>query len=189
MEDLKELYQTGNVEEYIEAFERLRSKLLLENRLFTEVDFMDAFVGGLKPEIKSFVKVFHPYTLDAAYDYVSQMEIAVDTQFRRFQTIPKPIPVSVPHKVTTTPSPNRNNALIEQRRALGQCFKCGDKYFSGHQCKIKVQMLLGQELPEDDVAIALNKVDTVIDTPAEEAVVSMYANHLNLHINTMRFKG
>ncbi len=27
-----------------------------------------------------------------------------------------------------------NISLIEQRRAAGQCFKCGDKYHPGHVC-------------------------------------------------------
>ncbi len=32
---------------------------------------------------------------------------------------------------------NSNRALIEQRRAAGQCFKCGDKYHPGHVCAVK----------------------------------------------------
>ena len=33
---------------------------------------------------------------------------------------------------------------------MGLCFKCGEKYYPGHQCKVKVNMLLGQtELEEE----------------------------------------
>jgi Retrotransposon gag protein len=45
MEELMELYQTGSMTEYIEKFERLRARILLENRLFSEADFIDAFIG------------------------------------------------------------------------------------------------------------------------------------------------
>jgi hypothetical protein len=50
--------------------------------------------------------------------------------------------------------PVNNRALMEQRRALGQCFKCGDKYFPDHQCKVKIQMLLGQD--GDGVLLKIN---------------------------------
>lgn len=40
---------------------------------------------------------------------------------------------------------NPRNNLIEQRRALGLCFKCGEKYYPGHQCKGKVNMLQSKE--------------------------------------------
>jgi Retrotransposon gag protein len=149
MEEPKELHQTGSIDDYIELFERLRFKLLLKNRLFTEIDFMDAFVGGLKPEIKAFVKAFQPQTLDATFTYACHMECAIDTQLRRLKAMSKPVLPNIPSK-TAPIQTNTRNALMEQRRALGQCFKCGDKYFLGHQCKIKVHMLLGQEVNEGD---------------------------------------
>jgi hypothetical protein len=43
--------QTGTVEEYMEQFERVRSKLVLEKRQFSEIVFIDAFISGLKSEI------------------------------------------------------------------------------------------------------------------------------------------
>jgi hypothetical protein len=35
--------------------------------------------------------------------------------------------------------------LIEHRRALGLCFKCGEKYYPGHHCNVKVHMMIEQE--------------------------------------------
>lgn len=43
---------------------------------------------------------------------------------------------------------NTRNALIEQRRALGLCFQCGDKFSVK---KIKVHMLVGSEEGEFEV--------------------------------------
>jgi Retrotransposon gag protein len=74
MEELMTLHHTTTVSDFIELFERLKAKLLLENRQFKETDFIDAFTGGLKSEIKSFVKVFRPQTLEDAYDHALNLE-------------------------------------------------------------------------------------------------------------------
>jgi hypothetical protein len=54
MEELLDLHHNGSTEEYIEHFERLKSKLLLENYLFFETDFLDAFIIGLRPKLRVF---------------------------------------------------------------------------------------------------------------------------------------
>jgi Retroviral aspartyl protease len=78
---------------------------------------------------------------------------------------------------------------MDQRRALGLCFKCGDKYYPGHQCKIKLQMLLGeQEAVEEEEYTELIQ-DEPNSPPLEEAFVSMHATHQNQQPNTMKFKG
>jgi Retrotransposon gag protein len=118
MEELLDLRHSGSVEEYIEMFERLRSKLLIENKLFSEHDFIDTFVGGLKPDIRAFVKAFHPTLLEAAYDYALNMEGAVDSQFRRIKNFTRTPTVPTPIKPPPMVQPVRN-ALIDQRRALG----------------------------------------------------------------------
>ena len=74
---------------------------------------------------------------------------------------------------------------MEQCRALGLCFKCGEKYYPGHQCKVKVNMLLGQtELEEEGegerrgikgvihstAAASLAAVEHVIGVPDERHV-------------------
>jgi Retrotransposon gag protein len=69
MKELIELHQSGNVGDYIERFDRLRARLLLENTLFSESDFVDAFIGVLKLELKVFVKVFKPQNLEDIYDH------------------------------------------------------------------------------------------------------------------------
>ena len=39
----------------------------------------------------------------------------------------------------------QNGKLIEQRRQAGLCFKCGDWYFLGHQCKRQLLLLEGED--------------------------------------------
>jgi Retroviral aspartyl protease len=153
----------------------------------------------VKRELKPFVKMFKPVTVEEALEYALYVEEANECQFKKFKSVPRvPFTVnSVPLKQNTEkfpailgkqPTPMINKNLIEQRRALGQCFKCGDKYFPEHQCKIKVQMLIGNEeempMPEKEGWITLEE-----DTKAEEAIVSMHATTSNPKPSTMKFKG
>jgi Retroviral aspartyl protease len=75
--------------------------------------------------------------------------------------------------------------------ALGQCFKCGERYFPGHQCKIKLQMLMGQTADETEMLVSVedSSGDTTEPDAHEEAIVSMHATSSNPIHNTMRFKG
>jgi hypothetical protein len=90
-------------------------------------------------------------------------------------------------------NPQPNKALIEHRRVLEQCFKCGERYFSRHQYKVKVQMLIGQE---EELLLNIVNFEKVVevylenssDEIPEEAIVSMHATTNNPKVNTMRFK-
>jgi hypothetical protein len=154
MEILKELHQSGPVDEYIEQIERLRTILLLENHLFTDTDFTDVFIGGLKSDIKAFVKIFRPQNLDVTYEYVFHMKNALDTQYKNLRQplkqFSQPPPPKLPSSVSTS-----KNTCMDQRKLLGLCFKCGKKYFLGHHCKVKVQMLLSEEPIDPQMRILL----------------------------------
>jgi hypothetical protein len=77
------------------------------------------------------------------------------------------------------------NSLIDQRRALGLCFKCAEKYYPGHQCKVKVHMMVAQEEEEDEEEQQeLDGEDSI-----DNVVVSMCVISSNSQLSTMRFKG
>jgi hypothetical protein len=121
MEELLELHQRGTTEDYIEHFERLRSKLLMENRLFSELDFLDAFVGGLKPDIRAFVKTFKPHTLEDAFDYALNMDDALDSQLKRLKfSSTKPTAVITNKPFIPQPS----------KKVIGTVFQVWGKIFS-----------------------------------------------------------
>jgi hypothetical protein len=92
MEDLIEHHQSSSVDEYIETFERLKSKLLLENHLFTVADFLDVFIRGLESELKAFVKALKPLTLDDVYDYALHMESVLESCIGNSSFPPNPVP-------------------------------------------------------------------------------------------------
>jgi hypothetical protein len=129
------------------------------------------------------------------------LEQATYSQLKRLRYSTKPVlaPQQLkPPEKTSLPPPKSvplhrsKPSLIEQRRVLGQYFKCGEKYFPGHQCKIKIQMLVGQhaEHEEESVPAESDKNSPEEEEQVtEEAIVSMHATSNNPCSNTMRFKG
>jgi hypothetical protein len=61
--------------------------------MFSEGDFIDVFVGGLKGGVKAFVKAFKPLALDAAFELAQLMEGAMESQYRKLKSFSKgPVP-------------------------------------------------------------------------------------------------
>jgi Reverse transcriptase (RNA-dependent DNA polymerase)/Retroviral aspartyl protease/Retrotransposon gag protein len=200
LDELKTLQQHGSIEEYWHQFVKWRSRILLEGRRFTERDFIDSFISGLKGEVKPFVLAFKPVSVDAALEYAQYMESATETQLKRMKSTVRsfPTPQAVNrvsekghfsgHKGTPT-TVNQRGTLMDQRRALGLCFKCGEKYYPGHQCKIKLQMLLGDPEAEQGEENTDHTLEENHSQTLEEAFVSMHATSPNQQPNTMKFKG
>lgn len=69
----------------MDQFEKVKTRLLLENRHFSESDFVVSFINGLKEDVKPFVKPFKPLTLEDAYEYALHMENAIDCQFKKLK--------------------------------------------------------------------------------------------------------
>jgi len=94
VEDFHKLQQMGSVEDYLEKFEELKS-LLLQNIPLPDDYFVSSFVGGLKPQLKPFVKALNPVTLDEAIKYARLHEDAGNTE-RHYQRSPSPRPPLLP---------------------------------------------------------------------------------------------
>ena len=50
---------------------------------------------------------------------------------------------------------SQRDKLVEQRRAVGLCFKCRDKYTIGHQCKKQLLLLEGEEGEEEEEMVVI----------------------------------
>jgi hypothetical protein len=72
------------------------------------------------------------------------------------------------------------NVLIEHRRTLSLCFKCAEKYYFGHQCKVKVHMLIGRE--EEEVEEEHIESSSECIEPVEDALMSMFAMSSNTYL-------
>ena len=47
---------------------------------------------------------------------------------------------------TNNPAQAQGGRTMEQRRQASQCFRCGDKYTPGHQCRKQLLWLEGEEV-------------------------------------------
>ncbi len=145
----------STVERYQEQFEELRNRLLFYNSHLTEEHLISCYINGLKEDLVPFMDIAHPNTLLEAYEQATLHDKALSVINRKFrgnvrnplyQTLvyPRQAPGPLTPKVwqnnfqnsagTQLPS---NRALIEQMRAAGQCFKCGERYHPGHVCSSK----------------------------------------------------
>jgi hypothetical protein len=187
------------VEEYWLLFEKLRSRMLLEGRHLSERDFIDVFVSGLKGAIKPLVVAFKPNSLDKAFEYALYMESTYETQMKKLRPTTRFNPGHITNSMKTPvdkpvssnpkmmlPTNNPKHVMFEQRKALGQCFKC-----ALGQCKIKLQMLMGQDESNSAYCLEHEEIEgtELHGEPAEEAIVSMHATSNHPIHNTMCFKG
>lgn len=94
------LHQMGSVREYQTQFEWLASRV----QEWPERALVGSYIGGLKDEIQSEVKLFHPTTLVHATSLARLQEDMMQRQ-RRGLTWPGllPAPLKPPNVPTTTP--------------------------------------------------------------------------------------
>lgn len=155
MVEFNRLQQRTDVEGYFNKFEDLRFYLLLINPIFNEAYFVYCFIGGLKPDLESMVRVSNPQTmidalevaklhektLTVIYKNIQPPKISITQPKITFPPIPKAIiglsPKNLPLIVTRNPATSQNNPSLETLREKKLCCKCHDKYFPGHQCKVK----------------------------------------------------
>lgn len=127
--------------EYLEEFEELKEWVLIRNPTIPEDFFLEFFIEGLKKEIRHSVKMLDPYSFSKAVEKARHQENILESlskkeklQRSRGVSIGK---MSQTNKFSNSSMGSQANKLFEIRRAQGLCYKCGDKYFPGHQCKQK----------------------------------------------------
>jgi len=126
--------------------------MLISNLTLTEGYFVSTFINSLNEEICPIVKMFQPKTVQQATECAELQELAVEEQSNRGWNKeggiggPSGKALALP-----APSPSIGNSLREQRRLAGLCFRCGDKYTPGHQCKRQLLLLEGIKDGEDEV--------------------------------------
>ncbi|KAM7497180.1 hypothetical protein LguiA_021594 [Lonicera macranthoides] len=84
--DLHELKQAGSVEEYQNKFEDLRNQVLEKESNMTETYFISAFIGGLQPELKNFVYMLKPSTLEDAVTLARLQESGFNSLLAKAKT-------------------------------------------------------------------------------------------------------
>ncbi|XP_039003082.1 uncharacterized protein LOC120129711 [Hibiscus syriacus] len=199
VEEFTKLTQKGYVEEYQEKFEELQPHMLLQNPTLTEEFFVSLFISGLREDIKHKVKALDPKNLSEASKQAKLYELSVEFQNRRvrssFKTPPYPNPLYtsktntliVPTKPTSVP--NQKQSLMDYRRINNLCFRCGEKYFPGHQCKTRQLNMITEEM--ETSTLENDHTATEHFQQQEEENLEIFMNAITGCIghNTLRIQG
>lgn len=122
---------------------------------------MSRFISRLKDEVRSMVKMMMPTTVRQVTEMARLQELTLEVIYKKNRTMVRPLSLSNPSSGGNTralvaggaigglranPNPLRSPTM-EQRRLMGLCYKCGEKFRLGHICR---RQLLNMEGEEED---------------------------------------
>jgi hypothetical protein len=168
---LFQIKQLSTVSDYVDRFTKLVDQLKAYSSTTDPLFYTMRFVDGLRPELKAIILVSRPQSLDAAISMaLVQEEVAATppalTSSRDWTPKPKfppktAWPLPPPPRQDQPPAPARNAefpaaptvdaklaAVKTYRRAMGLCYKCGEKWTKDHKCGPQVNLHIVQELWE-----------------------------------------
>jgi len=163
VEEFNKLIQDKSVDDYIERFEELRSLMSALNPSLAESYYVSSFISGLKEDIKPMLKILKPSNVLMAFEQARWQEESNNALTRRSRPVQRSGTIfnngrMANNAPATVFNPNRmegtrphSDSLFEQRKRMGQCFKCRDKYTPGHRCSPKgLHMIEGIEEEEEE---------------------------------------
>ncbi|XP_075091979.1 uncharacterized protein LOC142172105 [Nicotiana tabacum] len=202
--EFNKIMQIGSVDQYQERFEELTSYMDIINSLLNKTHFVSSFISGLKPELKPLVKLANPVTIMDAYEIAklyeesfSALTALIPARNNQNLPYPRPLAITYPRAPQTSrpaqlPAPNQhlritypnqravNRAplkpnIFEALRAQGLCYKCHEKYESGHQCKDKTLHAMEGVTAESEPEIEefMDVPETLEEQAEEQAEVSL----------------
>ncbi|XP_039068452.1 uncharacterized protein LOC120214696 [Hibiscus syriacus] len=189
--DLCHRFCDRNYSDIIEEFNKLMQK-----------DSVEDFISGLKEELKHKVKVLEPKNLSEAYRQAKLYELANEIEGKKYKSpskffsytlsnsqqnsgnrslLPKPVP----------PNSNPKQNLLDYRRANNLCFKCGEKFVLGHQCKVRQLNCMEEDEPTDSAEQDLTEGENrEVEDQAKEAL-EIFINVITRNVGhtTLRIQG
>jgi Ty3 transposon capsid-like protein len=213
--EFRKVMQTGTVAEYIRDFSKAKSKLLSQDMHYDDKFFLMYFLSGLKEEIQNTVTFQNPQTLKDAFIVAKQVELMINSYEKKIKPIVKPFASqlkvyrptdALDTKITSQPLPltttqnahsKHNSLTIEQKRAMGLCFRCNDKYIPGHKCvPQKLLLLEGDQVYTEEVdynelteGFAVPENINPISETNEQAMLSLCTPNCSTIAKTLKFKG
>lgn len=104
--------------------------------------------------------MLEPGTLNMAYKYAFKYELDLEGQQKGSKVPYKPMSATVQSGLKSEKKPfssfkqgqnqfNQDAKTFEQKKALGLCYKCNEKYYPGHKCTTKpLNVIISQEEAE-----------------------------------------
>ncbi|XP_027124419.1 uncharacterized protein [Coffea arabica] len=217
VEEFNKLQQGGSVREYQEQFEELKPLMLIKNRNLDENYFISSFISGLKEEIKPMLRMLKPATLTEAFELSQWQEYSLKVQNKNskqtgegrfgFSRGNTSVVDSNTYKVPVSNAlkgPRYSNKVQEDakevkrispqelqfRRSRGLCFKCGEKYGVGHQCKQGyVNCMILEDEEEAVFEDAVGEQDEQTGNPGQTMELSLHALSESLRRKTITLTG
>lgn len=212
IEEFTKLRCGTNYEEYVDKFEELKACMeLFDNGGFSEVYYKSCFIGGLRVELKSAIRMFKPTTLQDAIAIGREQIITMEAWAKKVRGSAKPQSYTNPTPVSSY-SPNTaggnlsrgvlalkaqvkmlTKAEMAARREKGLCYNCDEKYSPGHDCK-NINYFMTMSGDEELTYLHANGVDGEAEELTEEVIMEETELSLNTLnggnvVTTMRFTG
>jgi len=158
LNDLLELRQQGQVEEYTTQFQSLQYQVNMHNSQYDDIFYTTQYMRGLKDELRGTVEAQMPTTVLKAsiiakiQQGVLERAKAKQTKHHYQQRTYQPQRQDIkPHP--QAPSLWRDRQLRDYRKANGLCYSCGEKYVPGH-----IEVCTKRNRPQVN-ALVLNDLD------------------------------
>lgn len=144
IEEFNKLRQEGSTNDYHIKFEELKSFFIISHLTLDELYFVSSLISVLKDELRSTVKMMQPATEKQAAEKARLLELALEAIFNKYMPSTE-IQPSFNQQLEGNQR-NKNSGVypnpvaaksstMEQRRRLGLCYTCGNKFSPGHQCQ------------------------------------------------------
>jgi len=211
MKDLLNIRQTGDLHEYYDNFYQAMNRVLVHNDKYDDVFFVMRFIDGLKAELRSAIQLHKPRTVDAAMTLaLLQVDVLESANRRYYSKLSKDftkysskqqsnsgILDTAPSDSKTPPTSytqqkgdDKLAALRAQRRKLGLCMKCGEKWGKQHKCPNQIPLHILEEFLEAVQSPDESPDDNDLGSSDEELLTLSFAATEGIQgKRTMRFQG
>ncbi|XP_065854839.1 uncharacterized protein [Euphorbia lathyris] len=213
VQQIEQLRQETNVAAYQDQFEMIKLKMEKVHPTITESYYVSSFITGLKPEIRSSVRKSEPTCLYTAIKLAKYQETHLKDLMDAFKPKPKfrspltpkpwlpnnpsntkytPQPSSLNPSSSKPPDPKLPPSTTTLKRTPEACYKCGEKYFPGHQCTLKkLNAINAEDIPEEEMeGDSLEKSEAGKEIEDQEQItLSINALDGGISNGTLKLKG
>lgn len=164
MQELLNIKQTADVQEYYDRFTLAMHRVLVHNNHLDDVFFISKFLQGLQPKIRAALVLHKPRTIDVEPSLALLQADVLEAQQKTFSRrshkdfskysgkyTPNPQPGvlgAIPPEATKPKWEDEMATLRAQRCPQGLCMKCGEKWGRNHKCPDKISLHVLEELLE-----------------------------------------
>ena len=156
MRQLLLLSQTSSVDEYTSKFDTLRHQILLADPHTSEVFFVERYIAGLRPEIRTAAILHQLEDVDTASCLALLQEVELNndkacnsSKFSQRSFVKQSNNGDRNKRQSAPEEPRKVAEKLEALRAYSKaknlCFKCGEPWARGHKCPDKVPLHIGEE--------------------------------------------